>query len=276
MKSLLWITGRGAAGLVLLLLIGAALAGSPVAFRLVCFVGFASAVLLIANVGPILAAFGPAQQRAARARARLDGCGLRLPDPREESGRTTTTNLIRLLAAVNACTGLIFILSGIPAVPAGALLGLLAFLPTALMSLFVYQAKLTADFLGRVADRAEQAEQVHASVRALAARLTAQIAAEAESGMALVASVVVYAARAVAQEPRAAALEITFSGITDNPDDAHFGLQNWINDVIAILDLQPIERAQAWIDQISAADADFVRAATGGGDLHFALTVDPA
>ena len=79
----------------------------------------------------------------------------------------------------------------------------------------------------------------------------------------------------MASHPDATSFEIIFEGIHESPEDTHLGVQSWINDIIAVLDLQPIERAQAWIDQITAASNDFARAATAGGDLSFELIVDP-
>jgi hypothetical protein len=272
-----------AAALVTGLLLVLALIGVPAAFRIVAFAASAAAVLIVANIGDILASFGAARTQASRAIARLSGRPVPAESADEERGRRALTDLICGLALLEAGLGLLLILEGVPPIPAGAPLGLLVLVPAAAVAVFAFQVRRATRLMDRIAERARAAERMHAAVHALADRLSAQIAAEAESRLALVAGVLAYAARAVAQDPEVVSLRISFRvtvGTTDqtnaeDTEDIHLGTRGWIENITAILDSQPIGRAQAWIDRIAAVAGDFSRAAVSGGDLHIELPVDP-
>lgn len=247
-----------------------ALVGVPLVFRLVTFAAFAAAVLMAVNFVDTLATFAAAHERSARATARLSGEGLVLNQRITEAGAQTTARFFRFLALLFGGVALVFALTGVPAIPLGSLVALfITVLPIGCLSFFFVLAHFGVERLNEIADKADEVERVHAGVRDLANRLSAEIGEEAESGLAIATALLLEAVKVVAKHPDAVSFEVSFQGITENPEGINFGVQPWVRDIIKILDAQPLERARIWVDQLLAATDDFAKVAQTGGDFSF-------
>lgn len=252
------------------------LRGDSIWFRGFFFAGFVACVLAAANVGDILSALQSNQARLLRAKARADGHGVDLSRELGDSGRKAVTNLVRAMAVSGAALSFGFALSGIPALPAGTVLAFLLTLPFVGPVLFFTLGTATAS-RGMVALSAKitAAEAMHASLNSLVSQIEAKAGERAEGALVLVTIVVATAVADIARKAETVSLEISIGSIEEAPEAQHRGLAYWTKDIQRLLDNQPIERAQAWLDQLLAGADSFATAATNGGGFSFKLIVDP-
>lgn len=266
----------GGLALSVLMSLGLVALGLPLVFRLVMFAIFALAVINVAYVGDAVRNMFAAHQSLNRAEARVSGQPLYL---NREIRADEVNNLIAVARFLSIFGGAIAISSAlfdVSALPSSLLVILVSLPCVALATTFTVVNLWSRRAMAELQIVVERLERMHDSVRQLSARISALAGEEAESGMILVANVVIQVTKALHSYPDAVSAEMSFKGFSENPEARSYGLASWINDVTNLLDQLPIEQAQFWVDQLMAEAANIATAARERSDLKLRLEITDA
>jgi hypothetical protein len=253
-----------------------AVRGNPIFFRGLFFAGFVGSVLSAAYVGDILASLQNDHNALLIARARVEGKGIEPGREIKDAGRRASANVVRVLALIGAALAFVFALRGVPAIPAGTLVAILICLPfTGAPLLFSLSAWISLRGLRRISGKVAQVERLHEAVRTLVGHVEAAAGERAGIGVGLVLFVITSAAGDVARRADVASLEFSVGDVSEEEWPENVSLPLLTSKLTTELDHQPIERAQAWVDQLLPAADRFAAAALAGEAFSFKLIVDP-